>query len=272
MITREELSSSLREQLDDSKTRIEEAESRLDSVDSQLVTKASKLEVDVERKRIDSFTKLAEGSTTGDAELIDAREGADGVTYNNIGSAIRTQFERINSSMYNFIKGENIIEHISMISNTQLNLADGETYSWESISCSPFIPVEDIKYAIIGTNNSYSGNVLVCCYYDENKRFLGSGKTQGNPGEYYYHEGQKFIRFSINTSSVTDIKGIVPYKEGSHTYDVKNDLFEELYLKKEDTPNLVAPLKNDIANVNNRLSDIIITEYRNICNKQQKSL
>ena len=41
MITREELSSSLREQLDDSKTRIEEAESRLDNVDSQLEQKAN---------------------------------------------------------------------------------------------------------------------------------------------------------------------------------------------------------------------------------------
>ena len=45
MITREELSSSLREQLDDSKTRIEEAESRLDSVDTQLEHKANQHEV-----------------------------------------------------------------------------------------------------------------------------------------------------------------------------------------------------------------------------------
>ena len=238
----------------------------INGLSSQLEHKANKYELDVERNRIDSFVKLVDGSTTGDAELIDGRIGADGVTYNNIGSAIRTQFKRINSSMYDFTKGENILEHISMIPSTQLNSADGETYSWESISCSPFIPVEDIKYAVIGTNNSYSGNVLVCCYYDENKRFLGSGKTQGNPGEYYYHKGQKFIRFSINSSSVTDIKGIIPYKEGVYTYEVRNDAYEELYLKKEETPNLIAPLKFDIASVNNKVSDITITEYRNICN------
>ena len=41
--------------------------------------------------RMDTFTHLEEGSTTGDAELIDGRVGADGKTYANIGEAIRGQ-------------------------------------------------------------------------------------------------------------------------------------------------------------------------------------
>lgn len=64
--------------------------------DSQINNKANKSDLEVERKRIDSFTALAEGSTTGDAELIDGRIGADGVTYSNIGSAIRTQYGNLN--------------------------------------------------------------------------------------------------------------------------------------------------------------------------------
>ena len=43
--------------------------------------------------RMDTFTTLAEGSTTGDAELADGRVGADGITYNNIGDSIRNQLE-----------------------------------------------------------------------------------------------------------------------------------------------------------------------------------
>ena len=48
-------------------------------------------------ERINSFTKLEEGSTTGDAELIDGRIGEDGITYDNIGSAIRGQFKKVNN-------------------------------------------------------------------------------------------------------------------------------------------------------------------------------
>ena len=46
-------------------------------------------QIDTERARIDSFTKLKEGSTTGDAELNDARTDCEGKTWTNAGGHIR---------------------------------------------------------------------------------------------------------------------------------------------------------------------------------------
>ena len=93
---RTELTTLLNQTITDFTTRLDNFDSQLDTIETN---KATKQEVDVERKRIDRFTSLSQGSTTGDAELIDARVGADGVTYSNIGDAIRTQLTNINNDI-----------------------------------------------------------------------------------------------------------------------------------------------------------------------------
>ena len=64
-----------------------------------------KTDIQVQKSRIDNLTTLTEGSTTGDAELIDARVGINGTTYSNLGDSIRGQLDNIVSispNLYEF--------------------------------------------------------------------------------------------------------------------------------------------------------------------------
>lgn len=60
-----------------------------DTVNNSVNTQNSK--ISVLEGRMNSFSRLAEGSTTGDAELTDIRVGANGITYPTAGDAVRAQ-------------------------------------------------------------------------------------------------------------------------------------------------------------------------------------
>ena len=125
----------------------------IDSVKTQLSQKASEQALAVERSRIDSFTKLNEGSTTGDAELIDARVGANGLTYDTVGSAIRAQIGDIRNTLEDF----------------GLDILDGDSYKTvtvESTEIKPIKPTNGIPFEIpVGRTiryrlMDYTGNVF----------------------------------------------------------------------------------------------------------------
>ena len=50
-------------------------------------------------QRMDTFIKLADGSTTGDAELKDIRVSANDITYNTAGEAVRGQYTQLNDGL-----------------------------------------------------------------------------------------------------------------------------------------------------------------------------
>ena len=71
---------------------------------SSLLEKAEGLgylkeEYDVLEARMNQFTSLKEGATTGDAELIDGRIGYDGKVHDNIGGAIREQVSELKGDL-----------------------------------------------------------------------------------------------------------------------------------------------------------------------------
>lgn len=72
-------------------SKIEKIEASTSHITTKQNTKIAALQT-----RMSEFTSLKDGSTTGDAELIDARIGADGTKYPSVGDAMRGQAEKIN--------------------------------------------------------------------------------------------------------------------------------------------------------------------------------
>ena len=62
-------------------------------------TSAQNSKITTLESRMDTFTSLSAGSTTGDAELQDIRVGANGVTYNNAGDAVRGQYSQLKEEL-----------------------------------------------------------------------------------------------------------------------------------------------------------------------------
>ena len=65
----------------------------------------------VERERISNLAKLNEGSTTGDAELVDIRVGANGEAYANAGDAVREQVAELKSDLI----GANLLQGATLV-------------------------------------------------------------------------------------------------------------------------------------------------------------
>ncbi|WP_404988440.1 endonuclease/exonuclease/phosphatase family protein [Clostridium culturomicium] len=102
--------------------KFEKIGDRLDAHSTQLAEivqqKATKVEVEVERKRIDTFTSLPSGSTSGDAELIDGRIGISGKKYSNIGASIREQIGGLNNKFISSIPSSQFDLNFGLDKNT----------------------------------------------------------------------------------------------------------------------------------------------------------
>ncbi len=106
---------------------IEELTQSIDNVGSKLnseISRATQKESELS-SRMDTFTKLEEGSTTGDAELIDGRVGADDKVYENIGGAIRSQVSQLSNDIIN--QYQNILDNNNLAPDI---LFDNLTESW----------------------------------------------------------------------------------------------------------------------------------------------
>ena len=161
--------------------------------------------------RMDEFTKLEEGSTTGDAELIDGRIGSDGKTYDNIGGAIRGQVTDLKSDLNEIIGTEYTFEDGRYIGNNGTPIALG------AYSITSYIRCDNRK---IKARVFVSADDSRTAFYNANYEFI-SGYNMGNHyGELVsieIPEGAYYVRFTTSSNATlkqqVEIHVFVPMEE-----------------------------------------------------------
>ncbi len=179
--------------------------------------------------RMDTFASLPEGSTSGNAELLDIRVGTNGTTYPSAGAAVRGQIDDLNNCYNTEIHvSENLLnpDEIEIGCYYWIN-GKNESASYNS---TPLIPVEEGQtiYLQVGTESKYGrlnrGFTFVVTY-DANKNII-TELCQRSVESYTVSSGVSYIRLSVVenmlnanmypsllVSSTGEIQDYIPYFE-----------------------------------------------------------
>ena len=162
--------------------------------------------------RMNEFSKLQEGSTTADAELIDGRISWTGSSYDNIGENIRNTAIDINKINGTVAFPENFLEKTYIGTNVNdffiTRLSNGQTFS-DYISISKLVSTEYLYHLVallktdnVNFNSSYNGRIY---YYDENKDVITWYAISSVSYENTIIRKSKYVRFWLNDSVLIDL-------------------------------------------------------------------
>lgn len=158
-------------------------------------------QIDVLSSRMDSFSHLAEGSTTGDAELIDIRTGYNGTTYPTAGDAVRGQALQVRTLLTQEIFNNGQYKSAGFYTERGYLKSDGIKYSSSDWNVSPFIPAFLIKQIKFNSPKHFSARQL--CLYDDNKNLIEAISVDGTC--VYNITGPGFVRVCYADTDTCEI-------------------------------------------------------------------
>jgi lysophospholipase L1-like esterase len=206
-----------------------------------------KSNIQTQKTRIDNLSTLQEGSTTGDAELIDARIDADGNTYSNVGNNIRNNQKKIKDeiksiSYTNLNKDSitnNLLEDTSFTEGYFIH-SNGTIQTNKYYSYSDYIDVSDFNVcAFMSLANDTTFNQNCGAFFTDTKEYISGIKILSaemsniNEREIEIPENCKYIVFNV-TNSMKDkcyLKGIGGKKELNWLKVTESNLNDGLALK-----------------------------------------
>lgn len=230
--------------------------------------------------RMDTFTTLEKGSTTGDAELIDIRIGLDGTTYTNAGTAVREQIRdtRVIEVMNTEPTRDNTVMWINPEDKTEFCIPEIKDYdvnpddTWSS---------EKIKMEVL---QSQAKKVDVGHYKTEltaNNRILGT--VYSKDGVLIESEDYEHIELDVNEDEIYLIKAYYGFNTpaalmfdendkmitwvGSNDGSMKRETFNTPYVMPKGTVKLIIN-----GNAIHQADAYKITEYCSIDSFAEKGI
>ena len=165
---------------------------------------SNKSEVDALGKRIDNL--ILSSGTESSAEVVDARNGYDGTTYDTLGTAIRSQVSELKSDLSNITDGGFFGVEFDYIEGGYIDSITGEVVSYETWKYTDFIDISERENNAIylmtdGVKSVYN------VFYDANKaRLCSRADDIGVLDETYIPANAKYVRLSCRLEANQTLK------------------------------------------------------------------
>ena len=216
-------------------------------------------ELEIVRKRMDSFTRLQEGSTTGDSELIDARIGVDAFVYDNLGGAIRTQINDINKDKISKtdLYITNLLNPNTLMENTFSE--DCVIQPFDGWNTTDYIEIDNNKkYSLfIFTDNDKNHHINTYVnQFDRNRVYIpDSTLINSKLSDYTFDVKTKYIRVSAPSEYIGPDGMIILTQHEKHINS---------YLPYGESLSVIPDVTSDVEDNTKEVKNIKANTYQNV--------